>query len=147
MAGAEPIRVRNKRKPVAEINVVPYIDVMLVLLVVFMITAPMLTQGVQVELPKVDAKPISIKNEEPLILSVRKDGQYLVNLGDNNHTLKTQSQVVEQVKKILKQKPDTLVLLEGDKDVGYGKVVALLAALQGEGLENVGLITDPPEVR
>ena len=136
MADFQPIRVREKRRPMAEINVVPYIDVTLVLLVVFMITAPMLTQGVQVELPKVDAKAISVKNEEPLILGVRKDGKYLINIGEKENTLRTQSQVISMVKKVLKSQPETLVLLGGDADVAYGKVVGLLAALQNAGLLN-----------
>ncbi len=130
----------------AEINVVPYIDVMLVLLVVFMITAPMMTQGVKVDLPDANAHPINLKNEEPLIVSVRRDGSYLVNIGDQREKAMSLATVTRRVQIVKKQKPETLVLVEGDDAVPYGRVVSLMAALQKAGVVDVGLVTQPASV-
>ncbi len=136
-------RVGSRRKLVSEINVVPYIDVMLVLLVVFMITAPMLTQGVKVDLPDANAEPINLKQEEPLIVSVLRDGSYRLNVGDKRNRPATSADVIAKVGAVKRQKPQTIVLIEGDDAVPYGKVVALMAALQKAGVSDVGLVTDP----
>lgn len=136
-------RTGPRRKLLAEINVVPYIDVMLVLLVVFMITAPMMTQGVKVDLPDANAQPINLKNEEPLIISVRRDGSYLVNVGDQREKATSLATVTRRVQAVKKQKPETLVLVEGDDAVPYGRVVSLMAALQKAGVADVGLVTQP----
>lgn len=136
----------KKRKPMAEINVVPYIDVMLVLLVVFMVTAPLLMQGVKVDLPQAPSTPIDNKDDEPLIVSVKTDGTYYLNLGQEQKTAKPLQQITDTVAKILRQKPQTPVLVWGDKNVPYGDVVALMTELQGAGAESVGLVTDPPEL-
>src|SRR5690606_2412666 len=120
----------NKRKPMAEINVVPYIDVMLVLLVVFMVTAPLLMQGVKVELPQAPSAPIDNKEDEPLIVSVKTDGTYYLNLGQDQQRAKPLKEITETVSKILRQKPSTPVLVWGDTNVPYGVVVALMTELQ-----------------
>ena len=142
---------RQKRKPVAEMNVVPYIDVMLVLLVIFMVTAPMLNQGVKVDLPQVASEVLpSDSNQQVLTLSVLADGTYYWNLGETVDTEnKTEAaisleEMTEGVAKIMRARPDTLVYIRGDREVNYGVVVAAMAALQQSGVPNVGLITEAP---
>ncbi|GAA5135474.1 protein TolR [Alloalcanivorax gelatiniphagus] len=138
------IRVRKPRKMMADINVVPYIDVMLVLLVIFMATAPMMTQGVSVDLPQADSAPI-LNNEEPVMITVRADGSYHINVGeDGGQTASSLETVKGHVLTIRKQKPKTLFLVEGDQNVAYGKVVVLMSELQRAGVTNVGLVTEPP---
>jgi biopolymer transport protein TolR len=142
---------RRKRKPVAEMNVVPYIDVMLVLLVIFMVTAPMLNQGVKVDLPQVSSEVLpSDSNQQVLTLSVLADGTYYWNLGE---TVDTENQtdsaisleeMSEGVTKIISARSDTLVYIRGDREANYGLVVAAMGALQQAGVPNVGLITEAP---
>ncbi len=136
---------KSGRKPMAEINVVPYIDVMLVLLVVFMVTAPLLMQGVKVELPQAPSTPIDQKDDEPLIVSIKKDGSYFLNVGGDGEKEKPLAVIKETVAKVLKQKPNTPVLVWGDHMVPYGKVVQLMSELQNAGAPSVGLVTDPPQ--
>ncbi|WP_163832982.1 protein TolR [Spartinivicinus ruber] len=137
---------RIRRKPMSEINVVPYIDVMLVLLIVFMVAAPMLTQGVNVDLPKTDAKPLDVKeDEEAIVVSVKPDGTYYINIGKDQEQAVSLEKIQKQVAKIMKVKPNRLVLIKGDQQVDYGTVVQAMAALQAAGVPNVGLITDPQE--
>lgn len=126
----------------AEINVVPYIDVMLVLLVIFMVTAPLLTQGVKVELPKANAKPLDVKQEEPLIVSLKADGKLYLNLGDQKAP-KPIAEVQSTVSKVISAKPGTAVLVWADHDIDYGKVVLLMTQLEEAGVEQVGLVTEP----
>ena len=134
---------RVKRKLVAEINVVPYIDVTLVLLVVFMITAPLLLQGVKVELPDANSAPLAKEQQEPLIVSIKADGSYWIDTQGEN---KPQSLLVikDRVSKVLRQKPQTPILVWGDTSVDYGKVVDLMSELQLAGAPSVGLVTEPP---
>ncbi|WP_185232415.1 protein TolR [Teredinibacter franksiae] len=134
---------KPKRKPMAEINVVPYIDVMLVLLVVFMVTAPLLMQGVKVDLPQAPSSPMENKDNEPLIVSVRPDGTYYLNLGGEQKTAKPLKDITDTVAKVLRQKPNTPVLVWGDAKVEYGLVVALMTHLQSAGAPSVGLVTEP----
>lgn len=134
-----------KKKPMAEINVVPYIDVMLVLLVVFMVTAPMLMQGVEVELPQAPSAPVENQDDEPLIVSVDKNGQYYIELGGEPKKNKSLEAITTMVGKVLTEKPSTTVLVWGDQSVPYGKVVSLMTDLQGAGASSVGLVTEPPE--
>jgi len=141
------LRTKNKRKLVAEINVVPYIDVMLVLLIVFMITAPLLMQGVQVELPQAPSSPLEEKDKEPLIVSVKADGTYYIDLGNNDNAQETLENIQLKVSKVLAQQPLTPVLVWGDKNVSYGTVVELMAVLQLAGAPNVGLVTEPADVK
>lgn len=136
-------RKRVKRKLVAEINVVPYIDVTLVLLVVFMITAPLLMQGVKVELPAANSAAMDTKEQEPFIVSIKSDGSYWVDQkGDNVAT--SLGDVKDRVAKVLRQKPQTPVLVWGDANVDYGSVVNLMSELQLAGAPSVGLVTEPP---
>lgn len=137
------LRRAKKHGLVAEINVVPYIDVMLVLLIVFMITAPLLMQGVKVELPTASASPMD-KDEEPLIVSIKPDGSLYINLGANEKQAVSIDVIKQQVSNVLEQKPQTAVLVWGDRNVPYGKVVTLMADLQAAGAESVGLVTEPP---
>ncbi len=134
---------KAKRKPMAEINVVPYLDVMLVLLVVFMVTAPMLMQGVKVDLPQAPSTPIDNKDEEPLIVSIKPDGTYYLNIGKDQESPKSLNKITEVVAKVLRQNPKIPVLVWGDAEVRYGVVVSLMTRLQGAGAPSVGLVTEP----
>ena len=134
---------KPKRKLVAEINVVPYIDVTLVLLVVFMITAPLLMQGVKVELPDANSAPMDTKDQEPFIVSIKADGSYWIDVKGNN-SVQPLAAIKDRVGKILRQKPNTPVLVWGDSAVDYGSVVSLMSELQLAGAPSVGLVTEPP---
>ena len=140
-------RTTKKRKLNSDINVVPYIDVMLVLLVIFMITAPLLTQGVKVNLPKTTAQPLEMDQADPLIISIKANGTYYLNTRDKEEQEKASSkdEAIDHAKKFLSQRPDMLVLVRGDKDAKYGAVAELMAGLQNAGAPNVGLITDAPD--
>jgi len=134
----------QKRKLMAEINVVPYIDVMLVLLVIFMVTAPLLTQGIEVELPKANAEPIeSVADHEPLVLSVDADGNLFINAGDNEDQPQAGTEIVRRVTIILNEKPETPVFVKADRAVSYGNVVGAMVVLQQSGAQNIGFVTDP----
>lgn len=137
-------RTRNKRKPMAEINVVPYIDVMLVLLIIFMVTAPMLMQGVKVDLPEASADPVENQDSEPLIVSIDSSGQLFLNLGENDEQVLSLASVQAKVATVMKRKSTTPVLVWGDKAVPYGEVVTLMVALQEAGAPSVGLVTENP---
>ncbi len=137
-------RIRRRRKPVSEINVVPYIDVMLVLLVVFMVTAPMLTQGVSVDLPEAPSEPLEMKdNQDVVVVSVKADGSYYIDLGTDSEKPVSIDYIAEKVGKLMRVKPTTPVLVRGDKAVPYGTIVTLMTTLQGAGVPNVGLISEP----
>lgn len=138
-----PSSKRNKKKPLAEINVVPYIDVMLVLLIIFMVTAPLLLQGVQVDLPQANSSPTP-KQEDAIIVSVDAKNNYYINIGEDEKAIKPLKDIAGQVAKILRAKPQTPVLVWGDKNVPYGDVVSLMSLLQGAGATSVGLVTEPP---
>ncbi len=134
----------RKRKQLAEINVVPYIDVMLVLLIVFMVAAPMLMQGVKVDLPQAPSKPLEDK-DEPILVSIKADGTLYMDLGaDAKQQRQPLEKIVDTVGKVLKLKPKTPVLIWGDAGVDYGEVVKLMSALQQAGASGVGLVTEPP---
>jgi biopolymer transport protein TolR len=134
----------KKRRAVSEINVVPYIDVMLVLLIIFMITAPIVQQGVEIELPKVTANSLPPEQQEPVILTVSKTGEYYLNVGDNLKKPVSNDDVRLRVSLILKQKPETPVLVRGDKDAEYGSVTTAMVLLQSAGVVKVGLMTEQP---
>ncbi len=134
----------QKRKLMAEINVVPYIDVMLVLLVIFMVTAPLLTQGIEVELPKANAEPIeSVPDHEPLVLSVDADGNFYINAGDDEDKPSSGQKIATIVGVILGEKPETPVFVKADRAVSYGNVVGAMVVLQQAGASNIGFVTDP----
>ena len=134
----------KKRRAMSEINVVPYIDVMLVLLIIFMITAPIVQQGVEVELPQLSANSLPPEQQEPVILTVSKTGEYYLNVGDNLKKPVTDDIVIQRVTLVLKQKPQTPILVRGDKDVNYGAVTTAMVLLQSAGVEKVGLMTEQP---
>jgi biopolymer transport protein TolR len=131
------------RRLMGEINVVPYIDVMLVLLIIFMVTAPMLSQGIKVDLPKAGAEPIEPDDLEPLILSVDRDGRYYLNLGDPDAAL-AQDAVLETASAALRREPNRPVLVKADRAVAYGTVVEGMVLLQRAGAQKVGFVTEPP---
>ena len=135
-------RAKKKRKLNADINVVPYIDVMMVLLVIFMITAPMLTQGVDVELPKASSDPVDTQDSEPVIVTVDKDGQYFIDVGGDPLAPVSGDVVEERISKILNGNPKKLLLVRGDKGVDYDHVIQLMTLLQKAGAESVGLVTE-----
>jgi len=136
----------RRRRMLAEINVVPYIDVMLVLLVIFMVTAPMLMQGVEVELPKADAAPVEDLDAEPLIVSINSKGELFLNLGANEKQVLELATVRQRVAAVLRRTPDKPVLVWGDQRVAYGDVVIVMTALQEAGAPSVGLVTESPTV-
>ena len=134
----------QKRKLMGEINVVPYIDVMLVLLVIFMVTAPLLTQGIEVELPKAAAEPIQdVPNSPPLVISVDKDGNLYINVGDNEDEPTTGDEVIRRVGIVLRNSPETPILVKADRAVPYGNFVGAMVVLQQGGAESIGFVTDP----
>ena len=132
-----------RRKPMSEINVVPYIDVMLVLLVIFMVTAPLMTQGIKVELPAADSEAIEVTDPDDfLVVSVDAAGQYYLNVGERESSL-TLVDLVGQVQKIMSAQPAMKVLIEGDQAVPYGRVMQVMDELKNAGVEDVGLVTQP----
>ena len=136
----------RKRKLMAEINVVPYIDVMLVLLIIFMVTAPLLTQGIDVELPKAGAEPIDdVSNQPPLVLSVDADGNLYINVGDDEDQPASAKEIVARTAAVLRNRPETPILIKADRAVDYGHVVGAMVLLQQGGAEHVGFLTDPLE--
>jgi biopolymer transport protein TolR len=128
----------------ADINVVPYIDVMLVLLIIFMVTAPMLMQGVKVDLPEASADPVENQDSEPVIVSVDASGQLFLNLGQEKQVLSLPT-IQDRVSAIMRRNPDKPVLVWGDRAVPYGDVVSVMVALQQAGAPSVGLVTEDPE--
>jgi biopolymer transport protein TolR len=140
----------RKRRLMGEINVVPYIDVMLVLLIIFMITAPLLTQGVQVELPDADAKPIDpelLKDREPLVLSVDRDGRYYLNVGGDEDAPIGEAEVARRAAAVLERDAAVPVLVKADERVPYGSVVRGMVLLQQAGATKIGFLTDPKAMR
>ena len=135
----------RRRKYMSEINVVPYVDVTLVLLVIFMITAPLFHEGVEVELPAAPAKQLEKieKNQDPVVVSVDRLGQIFVNRSDSPKRPVADESFRNQIREMLSDKPDELVYVRGDRNVDYGRVVSVMVMLQDAGAENVGLITDP----
>jgi biopolymer transport protein TolR len=134
----------QKRKLMGEINVVPMIDIMLVLLVVFMITAPLLTQGVEVDLPKASAKPIETPPDHtPLVLSVDAEGNFYINAGTNEDQPQTGTEIVRRIGIVLGEKPETPMFVKADRSVPYGNVIGAMVVLQQAGATNIGFVTDP----
>jgi biopolymer transport protein TolR len=130
----------------AEINVVPYIDVMLVLLIIFMVTAPLLTQGIEVELPKAGAEPIdTVENTDPLVLSVDSEGSLYLNVGEDESSPIDAARVIRMTSVVLERQPNTPVLVKADFRVPYGDVVAAMVLLQRAGAQKVGFLTDPAD--
>ena len=135
---------RRRRTLLSEINVVPYIDVMLVLLVVFMIAAPLMVQGVLVNLPETLSEPLPREKSDPLIISIKSEGTFFLETQATKNTPLGLDEISIQVEKILKANPSMLVVVRGDGGVNYQKVMELMSVLQASGAEDVGLITQPP---
>ena len=140
-------RTRTRRKPMSEINVVPYIDVMLVLLVIFMITAPLITQGVRVELPQADAEPLSEESEAPLVISVNRTGELFLNVGDNKESPLDDEPLMLRVAAVLKHKPKTPVMVRGDAQVDYGRVVHAMVLAQAAARHQHGIAGGNARIR
>ncbi len=133
---------QRRHKQMNEINVVPYIDVMLVLMVIFMVTAPLLTEGVKVDLPQAKAKPITSDENIPFVVHVNKDGAYYVNQDvDNTVTLQ---QIQLKATAVKRANPDTTFLVRGDANVDFNSVIQAMVALQIAGVDDVGLVTKNP---
>ncbi|MGQ7843234.1 protein TolR [Granulosicoccus sp. 3-233] len=146
MRAVRPIRAdRRKRRLVAEINVVPYIDVMLVLLVIFMITAPLLQTGVEIDLPDAAATPIADAGEaqEPLILSVNSQGEWYLNVGETPDQPLAREEVQRLASAVLRLNPDRRVLVAGDAAIDYGQIMQAMVTLQLSGAPEIGLMSDP----
>jgi biopolymer transport protein TolR len=139
------MRQRIKKRPMSEINVVPYIDVMLVLLIIFMVTAPLLSQGVKVDLPQAPSSPLPPNEKEPVIVNVDKNGNYFINYGEDQDKPVAADVLLNRVSALLKYQPGIPVLIGGDTNVAYGHVVQVMTLLQQAGAPSVGMITDPPE--
>ena len=137
---------RVRRRKVAEINVVPYIDVMLVLLIIFMVTAPLVTQGVKVDLPKADAETLDKESKPPLVASVDAQGNYYLAVGTSKNEPMSAEQIAILVAEHLKLEPETPVVVNADGAVSYDAVIQLMVLLQQKaGVASVGLMTDPGE--
>ena len=140
-------RTRNRRL-MGEINVVPYIDVMLVLLIIFMITAPLLTQGITVDLPEVGAEPLDpemLNQNEPLIVSIDRDGLFYINVGGDPEAAVDEDALVMRVGAVLRQAPETPVYVKSDKSAMVGQFARAMVLLQQSGAKSIGMITDPLE--
>ncbi|MCB2263651.1 MAG: protein TolR [Candidatus Thiosymbion ectosymbiont of Robbea hypermnestra] len=134
-----------RRRLLSEINVVPYIDVMLVLLVIFMVTAPLITQGVKVDLPQADAEVISQETSEPIIITVDRRGDLYLDVGEAKNRPVDRETLLIRVGAILKHNPSVSILIKGDATVDYGRVVEAMVLAQAAGAPSVGLITVPSE--
>lgn len=139
---ARPYHRRQKRKLMSEINVVPYIDVMLVLLVIFMVTAPLLTTGVEVDLPQSDAKTVKAETSEPIVLSVNSIGDLYLSIAVDPAVPITEEATVGLVRTALLEDPQRSVRVAADKSIDYGRVMRAMAALQVAGAEKVQLMSD-----
>jgi len=136
---------RLRRRPMAEINVVPYIDVMLVLLVIFMVTAPLLYQGVEIELPQAGTEPLPQEEREPVIVEIDREGRFYLSIGSQADDEPISArEVVVNITAVMREQPQTPVLVRGDTDVPYGRVIEIMAALKQAGVPQVGLMTQPP---
>lgn len=138
----------HRKRLMSEINVVPYIDVMLVLLIIFMITAPLLTQGITVDLPQAGAEPLDadlMRDNEPIVLSVDRDGRFYLNIGEDVDAPVDEATVVERTSAAIRRNEETPVLVKADRAVEYGRVVTGMVLLQEAGAKKVGFITDPLE--
>jgi biopolymer transport protein TolR len=139
---------KKERRLMGEINVVPYIDVMLVLLVIFMITAPLLTEGISVDLPAVGAAPLDpdlMRDNEPLVLSVDRDGRFYLNIADDPNAPVDEETVINTTAAVIRRNAETPVLVKADENVPWGRLARGMVLLTQAGAANVGMITDPLE--
>ncbi len=140
-------RDNYKRRAMSEINVVPYIDVMLVLLIIFMVTAPLLKQGVDVDLPEAPAKTLDVNSPEPIVISVDQQGRYFLNVSATPESELQGDMLVSEIRQALTKNKKRPVMVRGDKNGVYQNVVSLLVLLQQAGIGSVGLITEPGDDR
>ena len=138
-------RRRTHKRVISEINVVPYIDVMLVLLVIFMITAPLINQGVEVDLPRAEAEILTTSDHEPLVLTVDRNGAYYLNRADDPTLAMNPRDILVRAAALLKLNPTLPVLVKADENVDYGTVIQAMVLLQQAGADKVGLSTQVPE--
>ncbi len=136
---------RSRARLMSEINVVPYIDVMLVLLIIFMITAPLITQGVKIDLPQAPSEVILPSQQESVMVTVDDSGAIYIDYGDDPNVAVDEQTLTNRVGGLLTYRPDTQFFVKGDRNVAYGRVVAVMAILQGAGVNGIGLVTEPPE--
>ena len=137
--------LQRRRNLISDINVVPYIDVMLVLLVIFMVAAPLMVQGISINLPEVTSDALPVENLEPLIISIRSDGSFFLETDATRNKSLSLEEISEEVSKILKANKEMQVVIRGDADVKYERVMLLMGKLQQLGSKNIGLITKPPK--
>jgi len=140
-------RLHKTRRPMADINIVPYVDVMLVLLVIFMVTAPMLMQGVQVDLPKASSEALPHDQKPPIIVSVDAQGALYLNTAEQPEKPLDSALLIAKVIAELKQNPTRAVLIKGDKNANYGKVIHAMTTLKKAGVSKLGLMTEYNEAR
>ncbi|SMN01798.1 Tol biopolymer transport system, TolR protein [uncultured Candidatus Thioglobus sp.] len=137
---------RAKTNIDADINIVPYIDVMLVLLVIFMMTTPIIQQGIEVDLPSANAKAVDFSEQEPSIITINRDGEYFINSITNSAEAEPErlsaSKIAARVQARLQIFPTMKVFVRGDREVAYGAVIALMAFLQKNGVEKIGIVTE-----
>ncbi|MFU8788332.1 MAG: protein TolR [Methylobacter sp.] len=146
MSAPQMGRKNGRRKPMAEINVVPYIDVTLVLLIIFMITTPMLQTGVEVELPQAESASVESEGDNlPVIVSINAQGHYYITVDDQEPEQIMPEEVSDRVMDVLSKKPKTKVLIGAYKGIDYGAVVTLMAGLKNAGVSSVGLMTKSSE--
>lgn len=136
---------RTRQRLMSDINVVPYIDVMLVLLIIFMITAPLITQGVKIDLPQAPSEVIPPSEQEPVIVTVDPAGAIYIDYGEKPDSAVDEETLITRVAGLLKYRPDVQILVKGDRDAAYGTVVGVMTMLQSAGVDSVGLVTEPPE--
>jgi biopolymer transport protein TolR len=136
---------KRRRRVVAEINVVPYIDVMLVLLIIFMVTAPLVTQGVKVDLPQAAAEPLKEDTKPPLIASIDKQGRFYLAVGDSKETPLDADEMRTLVRSQLRADPAAQFIVKGDEEVRYKRVMQLMVLLQDAGVPSLGLMTEPEQ--
>lgn len=137
--------LKRRRNLISDINVVPYIDVMLVLLVIFMIAAPLMVQGISINLPEVSSDALPVEKSEPLIISIRSDGSFFLEIDATRNKLLNLEEISQEIAKILKADKDMQVVIRGDGEVKYESVMLLMSQLQQLGSKNIGLITKPPK--
>ena len=136
---------RSRPRLMSEINVVPYIDVMLVLLIIFMITAPLITQGVKIDLPQAPSEVLAPSHQEPVMVTVDARGDIYIDYGDKPKVALDEQNLLARVSGLLKYRPDIQFLVRGDRNVPYGRVITVMTLLRAAGVDSVGLVTEPPE--
>jgi len=141
------MRAKNKKRPMAQINVVPYIDVMLVLLIIFMVTAPLITQGIKVDLPVTSAKTLAAENNKPVVITIKASGEIYLNQASSPENPLPESELTQMVAKLHKEKPLLPVLVRADQNATHGMVTKIMALLQAAGIKKLGIVTKAQHVK